>query len=228
MRSASATVSYSAHAQDKGTVGIAMPTKSSLRWISDGNELKAALEAKGYTVDLQYAEDDIPNQLAQIENMVTKDVKALVIAAIDGTTLSAVLQQAADKGIKVIAYDRLIRDSGNVDYYTTFDNFKVGVLQAEFAGRGPEGALPGREAVERRAVRRFAGRQQRLLLLRRRDVGAAADDRQRRHRRQVRPDGHGKGRHAALGRRGGAGPHGQHPVGQLFGRQPRPWRAGSL
>jgi putative multiple sugar transport system substrate-binding protein len=120
----------SAFAQDKGAIGIAMPTQSSLRWISDGNELKTALEAKGYTVDLQYAEDDIPNQLAQIENMVTKGAKALIIAAIDGTTLSAVLQQAADAGIKVFAYDRLIRDSANVDYYTTFDNFGVGVLQA--------------------------------------------------------------------------------------------------
>lgn len=117
-------------AQDKGTIGIAMPTQSSLRWISDGNELKAALEAMGYGVDLQYAEDDIPNQLAQIENMITKGVKGLVIASIDGTTLSAVLQQAADQDIKVIAYDRLIRDSENVDYYTTFDNFQVGVLQA--------------------------------------------------------------------------------------------------
>ena len=126
-----ATISFGAQAQDKGAIGIAMPTKSSLRWISDGNELKAALESKGYTVDLQYAEDDIPNQLAQIENMVTKGSKALVIASIDGTTLSAVLQQAADAGIKVVAYDRLIRDSGNVDYYTTFDNFKVGVLQAD-------------------------------------------------------------------------------------------------
>jgi putative multiple sugar transport system substrate-binding protein len=137
-----ATVSYSAHAQDKGAVGIAMPTKSSLRWISDGNELKAALEAKGYTVDLQYAEDDIPNQLAQIENMVTKGSKALIIASIDGTTLSAVLQQAADQGIKVVAYDRLIRDSGNVDYYTTFDNFKVGVLQAESLVAGLKERFP--------------------------------------------------------------------------------------
>lgn len=124
------TASTAVFAQDKGAIGIAMPTQSSLRWISDGNELKAALEAKGYSVDLQYAEDDIPNQLAQIENMVTKGVKALVIASIDGTTLSAVLQQAADAGIKVIAYDRLIRESANVDYYTTFDNFEVGVLQA--------------------------------------------------------------------------------------------------
>jgi len=123
-------------AQDKGLVGIAMPTKSSLRWISDGESLKKSLEENGYTVDLQYAEDDIPNQLAQIENMVTKDAKVLVVASIDGTTLSAVLQQAADKGVKVIAYDRLIRDSPNVDYYTTFDNFKVGVLQAESILKG--------------------------------------------------------------------------------------------
>ena len=125
-----------AFAQSKGLVGIAMPTKSSLRWISDGNELKKALEAKGYTVDLQYAEDDIPNQLAQVENMVTKDAKVLVIAAIDGTTLSGALKQAAAKGAKVVAYDRLIRDSANVDYYTTFDNFKVGVLQAESLLKG--------------------------------------------------------------------------------------------
>nr|WP_152662515.1 multiple monosaccharide ABC transporter substrate-binding protein [Devosia soli] len=131
-----ATAATAAYAQDKGQIGIAMPTQSSLRWISDGNELKTALEGKGYTVDLQYAEDDIPNQLAQIENMVTKGVKALVIASIDGTTLSAVLQQAADAGIKVIAYDRLIRESGNVDYYTTFDNFQVGVLQANSLVKG--------------------------------------------------------------------------------------------
>jgi putative multiple sugar transport system substrate-binding protein len=137
-----AATTYSAQAQDKGAVGIAMPTKSSLRWISDGNELVKALEAKGYTTDLQYAEDDIPNQLAQIENMVTKGVKALVIASIDGTTLSAVLQQAHDQGIKVIAYDRLIRDSPNVDYYTPFDNFKVGVLQAESLVKGLKERFP--------------------------------------------------------------------------------------
>jgi len=125
-----------AFAQDKGLVGIAMPTKSSLRWISDGDSLKAALEGNGYTVDLQYAEDDIPNQLAQIENMVTKGAKVLIIASIDGTTLSDVLQKAHDGGAKVVAYDRLIRQSGNVDYYTTFDNFKVGVLQAESILKG--------------------------------------------------------------------------------------------
>jgi len=119
-----------ATAQDKGTIGIAMPTKSSARWISDGNSMVEQFEAAGYKTDLQYAEDDIPNQLAQIENMIVKGVDVLVIAAIDGTTLSNALQQASDSGIKVIAYDRLIRESANVDYYATFDNFKVGVQQA--------------------------------------------------------------------------------------------------
>src|SRR6476620_9688990 len=119
-----------AQAQDKGTVGVSMPTKSSARWISDGNGMVQQLKERGYKTDLQYAEDDIPNQIAQVENMITKKVKVLVIAAIDGTTLSKALQNAADKGIKIIAYDRLIRGSKNVDYYATFDNFQVGVLQA--------------------------------------------------------------------------------------------------
>ncbi|MBL4769043.1 MAG: sugar-binding protein [Rhodobacteraceae bacterium] len=112
------------------TVGIAMPTKSSARWISDGNSMVEQFKAAGFDTDLQYAEDDIPNQLAQIENMITKGVDVLVIAAIDGTTLSNALENAAASGIPVIAYDRLIRESGNVDYYATFDNFKVGVQQA--------------------------------------------------------------------------------------------------
>src|SRR4249919_3491478 len=118
-------------AQSKPSIGIAMPTKSSARWIDDGNNIVKILKERGYGTDLQYAEDDIPNQLAQVENMVTKGAKVLVIAAIDGTTLSDVLQKAADKGVKVIAYDRLIKGSANVDYYATFDNFQVGVLQAQ-------------------------------------------------------------------------------------------------
>ena len=119
-----------ANAADKVTVGIAMPTKSSARWIADGDNIVKVLQGKGFNTDLQYADNDIPNQLAQIENMITKNEKVLVIAAIDGTTLSDALQKAHDAGIKVISYDRLIRGSANVDYYATFDNYKVGVLQA--------------------------------------------------------------------------------------------------
>ncbi len=125
---AAALVSVAAYAQ--GTVGIAMPTQSSSRWISDGNSMVEQFEAAGYKTILQYAEDDIPNQLAQIENMITNGVDILVIAAIDGTTLSNALENASFADIRVIAYDRLIRDSEYVDYYATFDNFKVGVQQA--------------------------------------------------------------------------------------------------
>ncbi|GEM88537.1 multiple monosaccharide ABC transporter substrate-binding protein [Meiothermus granaticius] len=125
------SLSDMAYAQGKGLVGISMPTKSSARWISDGNNLVKYLKDKGYTTDLQYAEDDIPNQIAQIEAMIAKKPKVLVIAPIDGTTLTDILQKAHDANIKVIAYDRLIRNSPYVDYYVTFDNFKVGVLQAQ-------------------------------------------------------------------------------------------------
>lgn len=126
---ATTTIAPSAYASE-GYVGIAMPTKSSSRWISDGNAMLEQFKAAGYEADLQYAEDDIPNQLAQIENMIVKGVDVLVIAAIDGTTLSNVLENANAADIRVISYDRLIVGSAHVDYYATFDNFKVGVQQA--------------------------------------------------------------------------------------------------
>src|SRR3954454_6969101 len=112
------------------TVGDSMPTQTSERWIADGNNVKKQLEDKGYKVDLQYAGDDIPTQSQQIDQMITKGEKLLIVAAIDGTALSSQLQAAADAGIKVISYDRLIRDTPNVDFYVSFDNYKVGVAQA--------------------------------------------------------------------------------------------------
>jgi putative multiple sugar transport system substrate-binding protein len=120
----------------KGLVGISMPTKSSTRWISDGESMVKEFAALGYETDLQYGEDDIPNQLAQIENMVTKGAKVLIIAAIDGSTLSDILKKAHEAGAKVFAYDRLITKTGDVDYYTTFDNFGVGVLQGNSLIKG--------------------------------------------------------------------------------------------
>ena len=165
------------------------------------------------STDLQYGDDDIPNQLSQIENMVTKGAKVLVIAAIDGTTLSDVLQKAHDAGIKVIAYDRLIRDSGNVDYYATFDNFQVGVLQAGSIvdglglkdGKGPFNIeLFGGSPDDNNAFFFYDGAMSVLQPL----------HRQRQARRQVRPDGHGQGRHAALGSATCPGPHGQPALGQ--------------
>ena len=126
----------------EGMVGISMPTKTSARWIDDGNNMVKQFQDAGYQTDLQYADDDIPNQLAQIENMITKGVNVLVIAAIDGTTLSNALANAKAADIKVIAYDRLIRDTPDIDYYATFDNFKVGVEQANTLVAGLKERFP--------------------------------------------------------------------------------------
>ncbi|MUT64613.1 multiple monosaccharide ABC transporter substrate-binding protein [Paenibacillus sp. NEAU-GSW1] len=143
--SGTGTEESAAKNSEKGSVGISMPTKSSERWVGDGANMKKEFEALGYGVDLQYAEDVIENQVSQIENMITKGVKVLVVAAIDGESLTDVLQKAADENIKVIAYDRLIKNTEHVSYYATFDNFKVGVLQASYLeeklglkdGKGP-------------------------------------------------------------------------------------------
>ena len=133
-----------APASDK-LVGVAMPTKDLQRWNQDGENMKAMLEKAGYDVDLQYGANDIPTQVSQIENMIANGCKVLVIASIDGDSLGTVLAQAKEKGIPVIAYDRLIMNSDAVSYYATFDNWLVGETQGKFIeealglkeGKGP-------------------------------------------------------------------------------------------
>ncbi|MDT0329353.1 multiple monosaccharide ABC transporter substrate-binding protein [Nocardiopsis lambiniae] len=117
---------------ENGLIGISMPTQSSERWINDGANMVAEFEERGFGTDLQYAEDVVQDQISQIENMITRGADVLVIAAIDGEALGDVLDTAADSDIPVIAYDRLIMGSEHVDYYATFDNFEVGVLQGGY------------------------------------------------------------------------------------------------
>jgi putative multiple sugar transport system substrate-binding protein len=133
----SATMVFSMGKKDTATgkykIGISMPTQSLQRWNQDGDNMKKQLEAAGYAVDLQYAGDnDIPTQVNQIENMITGGCSALVIAAIDGSSLTEVLKEAKTKKIPVIAYDRLLMNSDAVSYYASFDNFKVGTLQGSY------------------------------------------------------------------------------------------------
>ncbi len=115
-----------------GRVGVAMPTKDLQRWNQDGENMQKQLEAAGYEVDLQYASNDIPTQVSQIENMISSGAKVLVIASIDGDSLGTVLAQAKEQGVAVIAYDRLIMNSDAVSYYATFDNYMVGTKQGEY------------------------------------------------------------------------------------------------
>jgi putative multiple sugar transport system substrate-binding protein len=126
------TPSGDAAAEGGGLIGIAMPTKSLERWNKDGAHLEELLQEAGYETTLQYADNKVDQQITQIQNMVNQDPEVLVVASIDGTALGPVLDDAASRDIRVIAYDRLINGTENVDYYATFDNYRVGQLQGEY------------------------------------------------------------------------------------------------
>ena len=113
-------------------VGVSMPTKDLQRWNQDGENMQKQLEAAGYTVDLQYASNDVQTQLSQVENMISEGADVLVIAAIEGSSLGEALTMAKDEGIPVIAYDRLLMESDAVSYYATFDNYMVGTVQGTY------------------------------------------------------------------------------------------------
>ena len=114
------------------TVGIAMPTKSLERWNRDGEYLKAQFEDAGYKVELKYSDDKTDQQNNDIQSMIADKVDLLLIAAVDGSSLSQTLADAKDAGIAVIAYDRLIMNTDAVSYYVSFDNYTVGKLQGEY------------------------------------------------------------------------------------------------
>ena len=126
-----ALCAVSASAEGK-LVGVAMPTKDLQRWNQDGENMKNMLEAEGYTVDLQYASNDVQQQLNQVTNMINSGCDVVVIAAIEGSSLGSALDLAKEKGIPVIAYDRLLMESDAVSYYATFDNYKVGTVQGNY------------------------------------------------------------------------------------------------
>ena len=113
-------------------VGVSMPTKDLQRWNQDGANMEAKLKEAGFEVELQYAANDVQQQLSQVETMIDNGVDVLVIAAIEGSSLGSALAKAGEKGIPVVAYDRLLMQSDAVSYYATFDNYKVGTVQGNF------------------------------------------------------------------------------------------------
>ena len=126
------TLSVVGMAMAEGKVGVAMPTQSLQRWNQDGTNMKAQLEAAGFTVDLQYANNEVATQVSQLENMILNGAQVLVVASIDGSALGTVLATAKEAKIPIIAYDRLLTATDAVDYYTTFDNYGVGKIQGQY------------------------------------------------------------------------------------------------
>ena len=139
------TTTKPATGEDKGSVGILMPTKEQSIWSVQGNRLTTAFQEAGYKVEIEYAEDDPAKQVMQIENMITKGVRLMVIVAVDGGALTDACEKAKAAGIYVIAEDRLITDTEAVDFYVTFDLVKMGELQGQYIadqlglaeGKGP-------------------------------------------------------------------------------------------
>jgi putative multiple sugar transport system substrate-binding protein len=117
---------------DAKKIGVAMPTQSLPRWNQVGEYLKKELEAAGYEVDLQYAENDVATQVSQINDMISGGCDVLVITAIDGYSLVDVLETAKGKQIKVIAYDRLLMNTDACDFYVKFDMLSVGTVQGQY------------------------------------------------------------------------------------------------
>ena len=117
---------------NKNTVGISMPTKDLKRWEQDGKYMQQLLQENGYSVDLQYASNDIATQVNQIENMISEGCKVIVIAPIEPDSLTSVLEQASKKKVYIISYDRLILNSDRVQYYVAFDRYMAGLKQGEY------------------------------------------------------------------------------------------------
>lgn len=156
-KATSGKVETEGQAESNGmTVGICMPTQSSERWINDGENMKTLLESKGYEVKMQFAEDDPQEQVKQIENMITQQVDALVIAAVDGDSLASVCNQAKQNDIPIISYDRLIMDTDAISYYATFDNKGVGVKIGEYIKEKKE-LDKAKEAGESYTIEFFMG-----------------------------------------------------------------------
>lgn len=117
---------------DGDTIGILMPTEKLYRWNNDGQLMELELSNLGYSVDLRFADNNIATQVDQLEDMINAGYPVIIIASIDGDSLSSSLKLAKEKGTIIIAYDRLIFNSDAVSYYVTFDNYIIGVRQAEY------------------------------------------------------------------------------------------------
>jgi len=126
----------------KKKVGISMPTQSLERWNRDGSYLKEQFEAAGYEAILTYSDNKNDQQVNDIDNMLSDGVDLLIVSAIDGEGLNTCMDSAAEKGVPVLSYDRLIKNDAS-KYYVSFDNYTVGKLQGQFVEKALDLANAG-------------------------------------------------------------------------------------
>ena len=127
-----ATTAPAAPAANVLAVGIILPTRDETRWTQDEARFKEALDTAGYQVEILFSEKDSAKEKANVESLLTKGIKVLIITPVDGTAAASSAAAARAAGVKVISYDRLIRETDAVDYYVTFDSLAVGAQQAQY------------------------------------------------------------------------------------------------
>jgi putative multiple sugar transport system substrate-binding protein len=113
-------------------VGIVLPTKDEPRWIQDETRFNDALKTAGYTAEILFSEGSSAKEKENVEALISKGIKVLIICPQDATAAAAAAEEAQAAGIKVVSYDRLIRETAAVDYYVTFDSIAVGAAQAQY------------------------------------------------------------------------------------------------
>ena len=129
---AAATEVPAAAEETKLSVGVVLPTKDEPRWIQDETRFNDAFKAAGYDVEILFSQGDSAKEKANVEALIAKGVKVIVICPQDATAAAAAAAEARAAGVKVISYDRLIRETDAVDYYVTFDSVSVGEAQAQY------------------------------------------------------------------------------------------------
>jgi len=116
----------------KVQVGIVLPTKDEPRWIQDQTRFEEALRSAGYTTEILFSQGDSAKESANVDALIIKGIKVLIICPQDGTAAAAAADKAHKAGVKVISYDRLIRDTASVDFYVTFDSVAVGAAWGQY------------------------------------------------------------------------------------------------
>jgi putative multiple sugar transport system substrate-binding protein len=114
------------------SVGVILPTKDEPRWLQDETRFRDAFTAAGYDVQILFSQGDSATEKANVEALISQGVKVIIICPQDATAAAAAAEEARAAGVKVISYDRLIRDTAAVDYYVTFDSVSVGEAQGQY------------------------------------------------------------------------------------------------
>ena len=119
-------------AKNKLYIGIVLPTKDEDRWLADEATFKQMIEEKGIKAEIMYSQADPAIEKSNVEALIEKGVKVLLICPFDGAAAASTVEMAKAEGVQVISYDRLITGTDAVDYYVAFESAKIGEAMGQY------------------------------------------------------------------------------------------------